>query len=106
MYTGNCNSSDDDEDGSLSTGAAVAITAVVTFIITLVVTVVIMSIITKLYYQRQTKKIVMTKSTNTQGNSQFVIMDQDVKMDSNPAYAVMEKHTIKMDTNPAYAIPK
>ena len=65
-----------------------------------------MSIITKLCYQRHTKKIVVTESTNTQGNSQFVIMDQDIKMDSNPAYAVMEKDIIEMDTNPAYVVPK
>jgi len=33
-------------------------------------------------------------------------MGRDIKMDSNPAYAIIEKDTIKMDTNPAYAVPK
>jgi len=49
-----------------------------------------------MYYKHQ-----LAKSTNTQDNS---LIDQDIKMDINPAYAIMD--TIKMDTNPAYAVSK
>ena len=101
-HTGNCSSSDNDEDDDFSTGAAVAITAVVTFVITLVVTVVITYIITNLYYQHQIKKIA-SENTNTQDNSQFMLMDWGIKMDNNP---VMDRDAIKIDTNPAYAVSK
>ncbi|XP_065915150.1 mucin-17-like isoform X4 [Dysidea avara] len=110
-----CESSDDDD---LSTGAAVAITLVVTFIITFVVTTLISVIITRMYDKRQLEKIVRTnnkKNNGTQDNSQFVRMGRDIKIDTNPSYAtmdkdtikmdtVMDKDTIKMDTNPSYAI--
>ena len=105
-HTGDCGSSDDDD---LSTGAAVAISIVVTFIITLVVTTLISVIITRMYDKRQLEKIVRTnnnKNSGTQDNSQFVLMGRDVKMDTNPSYAIMEKDIIKMDTNPAYVVTK
>ena len=95
----------DDDDDDLSTGAVVAITAVVTLVITLVVTSLISIFITRMYYQRQIKELASTNNViNTKENSQFVQMGQDIKMDSNPAYAVMERDTIKMDSNPAYAV--
>ena len=102
VHTGAREPSDDDD---LSTGAAIAITAVVTFIITLVVTVPVTTFISIICYkhcseQRQNKKDVM------QENSQFVLMGRDAKMDTNPSYAIMDKDTIKMDTNPAYAVTK
>jgi len=105
MHTGDCGSDDDD----LSTGAAVAISVVVTFIITLVVSVVVTYIITRMYYKRQPKKIVNRnndKNISNQENTQFVLMERDVKMDTNPSYAIMDKDTIKMDSNPAYAVTK
>jgi len=105
MHTGDGGSDDDD----LSTGAAVAISIVITFIITLVVTVVVTYIITRMYYKRQPKKIVSKnndKNISNQENSQFVLMDWDVKMNTNPSYAIMDRDTIKMDTNPAYAVTK
>ena len=105
-YTGDCGSSDDDD---LSTGAVVAITLVVTFIITLFITAVMTYVITRMYYKRQLEKIGRrnnSKNSDTQDNSQFVLMGRDVKMDTNPSYAIMDKDTIKMDTNPAYAVTK
>ena len=105
MYTGD----DDDNDDGLSTGAAVAISVVVTFFITLVVTALISVFLTRMYYKRQLNKTATTKNSkdaSTQDNSQFILTGRDIKMDSNPAYAMMEKDTIKMDTNPAYAVAK
>ena len=105
-HTGDCGSSDDDD---LSTGAVVAISIVVTFIITLVVTAVMTYVITRMYYKRQLEKISRrnnNKNSDTQDNSQFVLMGRDVKMDTNPSYAIMDKDAIKMDTNPAYAVTK
>ncbi|XP_065915415.1 receptor-type tyrosine-protein phosphatase eta-like isoform X2 [Dysidea avara] len=87
----------------------VALGIVVTFIITLVVTTLISVIITRMCYKRQLKKIVRTNNNNnsaTQDNSRFVLMGRDVKMDTNPSYAIMNKDAIKMDTNPAYAVAK
>ena len=46
------------------------------------------------------------KSGGTRDNSQFVLMGRDVKMDTNPSYAIIDKDTIKMDTNPAYVVTK
>ena len=71
-----------------------------------------------MYDKRQLEKIVRTnnkKNNGTQDNSQFVRMGRDIKIDTNPSYAtmdkdtikmdtVMDKDTIKMDTNPSYAI--
>jgi len=104
MHTGDGGSDDD-----LSTGAAVAISIVITFIITLVVTAVVTYIITTMYYKCQPKKIVSKhndKNISNQESSQFVLMDRDVKMDTNPSYAIVDKDTIKMDTNPAYVVTK
>jgi len=104
MHTGDGGSDDD-----LSTGAVVAISVVVTFIITLVFTVVVMYIIMRMYYKHQLKKFIRTsnnKDVGTKEKSQFVLMDRDVKMDTNPSYAIMDKGTIKMDSNPAYAVTK
>jgi len=104
ICTGDCGSDDD-----LSTGAVVAISVVVTFIITLVVTAVVMYIIMRMYYKHQLKKCIRTNNNKNLGakeNSQFVLMDRDVKKDTNPSYAVMDKDTIKMDSNPAYAVTK
>jgi len=51
--------------------------------------------------------ILLEQIKNKNGeNSQFVLMGRDVKMDTNPAYAIMVKDTINMDTNPAYAVAK
>jgi len=105
MHTGDCGSDNDD----LSTGAVVAISVVVTFIITLVVTAVVTYIITTMYYKCQPKKIVSKnndKNISYQENNQFVLMDRDVKMDTNPSYAIMDRDTIKIDTNPAYVVTK
>ena len=44
------------------------------------------------------------KTSGTQENGQFVPMGTDVKMDTNPSYAIMDKDTIKMNTNPAYVV--
>ena len=103
-YTGDCGSSDEDDD--LSTGAVVAITLVVTFIITLVVTAVMTYIITRMYYKRQPERTNNNKNVGTQDNNQFVLMGRNVEIDTNPSYAIMDKDTIKMDTNPAYAVAK
>ena len=81
----------------------------VTFIITLVVTAVMTYIITRMYYKHQPEKIVRknnNENSATQDNSQFVLMGRDVKMDTNPSYALIDKDTIKMDTNPSYAVTK
>ena len=102
-YTGDCGS----DDYCLT--EVVALGIVVTFIITLVVTTLISVIITRMCYKRQLKKIVRTNNNNnsaTQDNSRFVLMGRDVKMDTNPSYAIMNKDAIKMDTNPAYAVAK
>ena len=59
-----------------------------------------------MYDKRHLEKIVRTnnkKNNGTQDNSQFVLMGRDIKIDTNPSYAVMDKDTIKMDTNPSYA---
>jgi len=47
-----------------------------------------------------------SKIDGTQENSQFALVSQDVKLDTNPSYTVMDKETIKMDVNPAYAVTK
>jgi len=97
-----------DDDDDLSTGAAVAISIVITFIITLVVTVPVTIIITIMCYKHWCEKRERSNNKNdgTQENNQFVLMGQDIKMDTNPSYSVMDKETIKMDVNPAYAITK
>ena len=62
-----------------------------------------------MYDKRQLNKTATTKNSkdaSTQGNSQFILTSRDIKMDNNPAYAMMENDTIKMDTNPAYAVSK
>ena len=99
---------DDDDDDDLSTGAVVAITAVVTFITTLVITVPVTTIISIMCYKHRCEQREKSNNKNdsTQDYSQFVLTDRDVKMDTNPSYAIMDKETIKMDTNPAYAVTK
>ena len=79
----------------------------VTFITTLVVIVPVTTIIAIMCYkywcvQREKRN----KNSGTQENSQFVLRGPDVKMDTNPSYAVMDNDTIKMDTNPAYVAIK
>ena len=85
MYTGDCESSDD----GFSFGVEVVISIIVgTFVITLVVTSLISVIITRMYYKHQLAAGKNSKNANTLDNSQFILMNQDVKMDANPAYAV------------------
>ena len=79
----------------------------VTFIITLVVLVPVTTIIAIMCYKHRCVKWEKSnKNSGTQENGQFVQMGRDVKMDTNPSYAIMDKDTVKMDTNPAYAVTK
>jgi len=78
---------------------------VVTFVITLVATSLIIVIITRMYFKRQIKKIASTKNTNTQDNSQFVLMNRlGIKMDSTPAYGMTDMDSITKETDSAYAM--
>jgi len=75
-----------------------------TFIITVVVIVPVTIIITIMCYKHWCEKRERsnTKNDGTQKKSQFALMSQDIKMDTSPSYAVMDKDAIKMDANPSY----
>jgi len=99
---------DDDDNDDLSTGALLVISIVITFIITVVVIVPVTIIITVMCYKHRCEKREKSNNKNDgiQENNQFVLMGQDIKMDTNPSYSVMDKDTIKMDDNPAYVVTK
>ena len=77
----------------------------VTFLVTLVVSTLVSVIITRIYYKHQFEHKAKSDYMNnhTKENNQFVLMNRDVKMETNPSYAVTYKDTIKMDSDPLYA---
>ena len=58
------------------------------------------------YKHQCAQRKISNKTSGTQENSKFVLRGPDVKMDTNPSYAVMDKDTIEMDTDPAYVVTK
>ena len=93
--------------GSLSTEAAVAITFVITFILTLTIATVITSIITYICVKRKFEKILHKSQQQNKvvfyeqvGPSNKIITKNDVELQPNPAYGT--SHKVTMDTNPAY----
>ncbi|XP_065903474.1 uncharacterized protein [Dysidea avara] len=92
----------DDDDDELPTGVIIVICVVATFIVTVPITSIIAILCYKKWCKHKEKEVKMKNAM--QENSQFVLMDRDVKMDANPSYATID--TTKMDTNPAYAVTK
>jgi len=58
-------------------------------------------IITKMYYKYQ-----CNRRENKNASRKIDQTGQDIKIDTNPSYTIVDKTTIKMDTNPAYAVTK
>jgi len=107
---------DVESDDELSTGAMVAISSVVTFIIIIVPVTAVVAI---MCYKHRCKHKDNNEVTRT--SDRRIPTAQDVKMGDNPSnattqiedyikiepdpvYAIMDKDTIKIETDPAYAI--
>ena len=97
----------DEQDNKLSTAALIALSMVGTFIFTLIVTTLTNVIIISLYYKYQDEK-------ELKSDVESPISHNEIKMDTNPSYTVIDSNTIRvsttqvdtknirMDNNPAY----
>ena len=92
---------DVESDDELSTGAIAAISSVVIFIVIIVPVTAVVAIMCYKHRRKHKDNHEVTRTSD-----QYIPTGQDVKMNDNPSYATtqIEKNYIKVEPDPAYAI--